>query len=258
MSNSPICGIYYIKNLINNKYYVGQSVNIKQRWKREKIELSRDTDAWNKHLQAAWRLYGKENFEFSIIEECLSSQLDERERYWISVFDSFNNGYNQSTGGGGFRGNNLTEEQRNKISESVKKTLTEERLQRLADQITQYWSDPTKHAECSKRSLEWWSDPKNKEKMSGVNNKNYGKKRDWWAEKYSGINSSNHKTCIQIETGKFYCTLTEASNEVGVGVGTISMACKGKIKTAGGYHWRYATEEEINNYMTEFEGGGVI
>ena len=35
-----ICGIYYIKNLINNKYYIGQSVNIYERWTREKYHLN--------------------------------------------------------------------------------------------------------------------------------------------------------------------------------------------------------------------------
>lgn len=253
MNKNPICGIYYIKNLINNKYYVGQSVDIEYRWRRERMFLSSNKPAWNRHLQNAWKLYGENNFEFVVIEECDPDKLNEREIYWIEFYDAFYNGYNQSMGGGGFRGAKLTNEHRQKIADGMKRSLTEVDRQRLKDLITQRWNDPENHKKCSQKSLEWWSDPKNKERMTGVNNKNYGKKRDWWAEKYSGINSSNHKSCIQIETGEFYCTITEASKATGVSVGKISRTCNGKQKTAGGYHWRYATEEEVKNYLEKME-----
>lgn len=253
MNDTSLCGIYYIKNLVNNKYYVGQSINIERRWKDEKKRLSSDKKAWNTHLQNAWKMYGEDNFEFDIIEECLPAQLDDREVYWISFYDSFNSGYNQSAGGGGCRGVKFTEEHRKKISQSIKNTMN---VERLREQREQYWSIPEKHQECSRRMIEWWNDPANKELMSGCNNKNYGQKRDWWAEKYSGINSSNHKCCIQIETGMFYCTITDASNEVGVSPGKISRVCSGKQKTAGGYHWRYATDEEVEYYL--FKLGVVV
>ena len=57
-----ICGIYYIKNLINNKYYIGQSVNIYERWTREKYHLNFTDKAWNIHLQRAWKKYGQDSF----------------------------------------------------------------------------------------------------------------------------------------------------------------------------------------------------
>jgi hypothetical protein len=45
--------------------------------------------------------YGVENFEAKIIEKCEQSQLDEKERYWISQFNSTdkNIGYNITDGG---------------------------------------------------------------------------------------------------------------------------------------------------------------
>jgi hypothetical protein len=45
------------------------------------------------------RKYGLENFSFEIIEECSKEDLDSRERYWIKKFDSYYNGYNQTSGG---------------------------------------------------------------------------------------------------------------------------------------------------------------
>lgn len=48
--------------------------------------------------------YGIENFDFSILEQCNIEQLDEKERYWIAYYDSYNNGYNRTPGGKALRG----------------------------------------------------------------------------------------------------------------------------------------------------------
>lgn len=42
-----------------------------------------------------------ENFSFEIVEECSEKFLDEREKYWISYYNSFENGYNATIGGNG-------------------------------------------------------------------------------------------------------------------------------------------------------------
>lgn len=61
------CGIYIIRNLVNDKIYVGSSVNIKRRFAQHKSTLRHNTHK-NKHLQNAWNKYGEENFEFVTIE----------------------------------------------------------------------------------------------------------------------------------------------------------------------------------------------
>ena len=93
-------GIYLIRNKANNKVYVGQSVDIKQRWYNHKRELRNGTH-YNEHLQKAYNKYGKENFEFKIIEYCTEEELDELESKWIKEFDSMNcnKGYNSESGG---------------------------------------------------------------------------------------------------------------------------------------------------------------
>lgn len=92
-------GIYYWKNKITNKYYIGQSVDINQRISQHKYN-AKDINIKNA-LYNSIREYGIENFEWGILEECSIDQLDEREIFWISHFNSYLNGYNSTTGGQG-------------------------------------------------------------------------------------------------------------------------------------------------------------
>lgn len=91
------CGIYKIENKINQKVYIGQSTNITTRWRRHRGEANNLDNSYPLYL--AMRKYGLENFSFEIIEECSKEDLDSRERYWIKEFDSYYNGYNQTSGG---------------------------------------------------------------------------------------------------------------------------------------------------------------
>lgn len=98
-------GIYKIENKINHKIYIGQSVNIAKRWKDHRTSYKDINDhSYNTHLYKSMRKYGLENFDFSIIEECLPNELNDKERYWISYYDSFFNGYNLTLGGDGSAG----------------------------------------------------------------------------------------------------------------------------------------------------------
>lgn len=107
-------GIYKIQNLINGKVYIGQTRNFANRWAHHRYDLNSGV-ATNSHLQRAWNKYGEDNFEFSVVEECDVEKLNEREVYWIDKHDSFNNGYNQSIGGGGVRGWKMSESSKEKI-----------------------------------------------------------------------------------------------------------------------------------------------
>lgn len=88
-----------IRNIINDKKYIGQSTNVKDRLKRHKTNLENNNHN-NKYLQRSWNKYGSDNFEFVIIEICNTSLLDERERYWIEYYNTFGDGgYNLTEGG---------------------------------------------------------------------------------------------------------------------------------------------------------------
>lgn len=88
-------GIYKITNLINGKCYIGQSINILQRWKQHRTNYQTREEA----LYLAMRKYGINNFAFEVIEECREEELDSKEKYYIHYYDSYNNGYNLTHGG---------------------------------------------------------------------------------------------------------------------------------------------------------------
>lgn len=89
--------IYIIKNTITDKVYIGQTIQSVER--RFKKHLS-DSKQSNNIFSRAIKKYGAENFYYEILESNIPlSELDEREIYWIKYFDSYNNGYNSTTGG---------------------------------------------------------------------------------------------------------------------------------------------------------------
>lgn len=89
-------GIYKITNKQNNKVYIGQSIHIERRWQEH---LNNVSSLRNSAIYQAMRKYGVENFNFEIIEICKELELDEKEKYWIQYYDSYNNGYNMTLGG---------------------------------------------------------------------------------------------------------------------------------------------------------------
>ena len=89
--------IYLIKNDINNKLYVGQSVNAKDRFYKHKNESKSKAD--NMLIHRAMRKYGFEHFSYEILEEQVEN-YDEREIYWIAKLNTqVPNGYNIAMGG---------------------------------------------------------------------------------------------------------------------------------------------------------------
>lgn len=90
-------GIYKIVNKVNGKMYIGQSVNIAERWKNHKI----DAKSKDFPLYRAIRKYGLDNFLFEVIEQCRIEELDDKEIYWIKFYNTYDNGYNCTIGGQG-------------------------------------------------------------------------------------------------------------------------------------------------------------
>lgn len=118
MKTHPL-GIYCIRNLINNKVYIGQAIDIETRLRHHKESLARG-DHHSQYLQRAWDKFGIDAFEFSILEECEESGLNDRESYYIeTVFKSrdYKNGYNSREAGSKGR---HSAEARRKMSASTK------------------------------------------------------------------------------------------------------------------------------------------
>ena len=88
-----LCGIYCIENTINQKKYIGQSIDIYRRWKQHQSGTTGCA------ISTAIVKYGINNFSFKILELCNQQLLNEREVYWIEYYDTYNNGYNETKGG---------------------------------------------------------------------------------------------------------------------------------------------------------------
>lgn len=124
--------IYSVINLINGKVYVGQTKDFAN---RKAGHLYAARKGAQQPLYRAIRKYGRENFSFVIVEECDDDQVDDRERHWVSHFDSFNSckGYNLTSGGESKK--EFSKESREKIRQKalVRSPASEETRRKIGD-----------------------------------------------------------------------------------------------------------------------------
>lgn len=112
-------GIYVITNILNNKKYVGSSVNTEKRLYNHKNYLINNKHQ-NSKLQNAWNKYGSINFKFELLEECSTENLLVREQHYLDTWNLVEDGYNICliAGSGGVEKH--TEESKRKMSEKLK------------------------------------------------------------------------------------------------------------------------------------------
>lgn len=201
-------GIYKITNKLTNKCYIGQSLCIERRFK-EHINCVKDYPLYDDIAK-----YGINNFIFEVLEPCNEGDLNEKEKYWINFFDSYNNGYNQTIGGKG-------------VSQYDYAYLVELYLQlhnsvKVAQQVGCHC-----HTVCN--ALKAYNITPN-EKSPGV------------ARPIKQIDP------ITLETIAIYENQSLAAQAVGCIQQNISLAVTGKTKTAAGYIWKYTDDNsEIKN-----------
>lgn len=131
-----LAGIYYFKNKISNRYYIGQAMCIKKRFCTH-CNLILNNKIINNLYKDILEL-GFDNFEYAVIgvikdqenlsKEQIREKLDKYEKYFIKKYNSYKNGYNQTLGGdGGILGYKMTEEQRKRVSEGSKRIANDGR-----------------------------------------------------------------------------------------------------------------------------------
>lgn len=129
------CLIYKFTNLINNKIYIGQTKNsLRKRVIAHLTQAKTNTKSKKHHLQFAIQKYGYDNFDISIVEVCCYEQLNAREIFWISYYDSTNQskGYNCTNGGDGCSiARQIKQSTRDKISEANKKKWSDAKYREL-------------------------------------------------------------------------------------------------------------------------------
>lgn len=98
LGTDTVTGIYKITNQENGKCYIGQSVDVSKRWKdHAKCGLGIDAPLGNQ-LYNDMQTYGIWKFSWELLEQCPREQLNEKERYYINLYQSQDFGYNSTKG----------------------------------------------------------------------------------------------------------------------------------------------------------------
>lgn len=113
--------IYTLTNTVENKMYVGQTMNLADRLTTHKC-IHKDTPISKAIQQFGWHVFIAQVIEVIEMEskDELRNKMIEKEIYYIRLYDSYNNGYNATTGGIGATGLRLSSEQKAKLGEARK------------------------------------------------------------------------------------------------------------------------------------------
>lgn len=98
VGTEKVCGIYKITDINDMKCYIGQSVDIANRFTQHcRCGCGIKTPKDNK-LYAAMLKEGLDQFTFEVVELCPQEELNEKEKYYIDVYNSVNYGFNSQDG----------------------------------------------------------------------------------------------------------------------------------------------------------------
>lgn len=197
--------IYLIKNIYNNKIYIGQSLH-------PEIRLYKHFDVASKkpkfYIHQAIHKYGRHNFRLQILGECFSKQeLNEAERECISFFESNDRryGYNLTEGGEGCVGYKHSIETRNKISKAKSGKVSNRKGCKLSNEIKQKISESHKGKPSPRKGSKLSYETKKRMSKSHIGKKmSIGMKQKMSKLKTGTILSDEHKIKISNGLKKHY------------------------------------------------------
>lgn len=234
-----ICGIYKITNKINGKSYIGQSINIKNRWQ---VHASTKDDY---PIHRAIQKYGKKNFEWEILEECAPECLDERERYYIALYNTClsKGGYGYNITNGGEGGIKIPVNQYDKYGVFIKTydsmVQAADDCKTTANQISQC---------CNKRCYS----------AGGFLWSYIGEKPIDYVPPGQGLAKKVDQYDLQGNFIKTFRSCQEAAKEVSlehnkkVSIGQIANCCRKDNASAGGYMWRFHGDKSPVPYTDRY------
>lgn len=237
-------GIYMIRNTITNKVYIGQSLNIKTRWK-DHINLLNKGTHHSKYLQSAWNKYGEDCFEFDVIAECSENKLDELEQYFILTFDSIGPyGFNCNYGGKTGRPTEEVKKHLSEINKGEKHPKKREiyciELQRVfpyARAITEEfgWNHGDVIKCCNGSKLTF-------HKMHWMYYEDYLKNGEVIRIRKPQPKRNKKQKVICKETNNVYESIAEAMRQTGCDSRAIHQCCNNPNRSVKGYHFSYYNE----------------
>jgi group I intron endonuclease len=223
-------GFIYKITSPNNKIYIGQTLNWYKRKSDYKYKkFKQQIKLWNNCSFYNW----SPEDTFEIIEECLCGYkkefLNEREKFWISFYNSFKNGLNCNEGGHGNLGCEFSLESREKMSKSKMGIKHDsERNKRKSERMKGYT-----HSEKSKLKM-------SESKLANMSELIKEKIRIGLKGNVNGIgNKGNSKKIICITNGLIYNSIKEATVSLGLQSSNIINVCKNKTTHTGGYKFKY-------------------
>ncbi len=157
--NDSICGIYCIKNKVNNKVYIGKSKNIYRRIHQHLYDLkNKRTKNENSHFLNAWYKYGNENFEYFILEKLKlnNSICKNRELYWIKKYNSINRKFSYNL----------------RLDSSSQMIVHKETSEKISKRLKQEWSKGIRKNHSEKLSQNWLKTPERNKIQSEIMTKN--------------------------------------------------------------------------------------
>lgn len=216
--------IYLISWTNNHHFYIGQTQNFQTRKNRHLSSLIRNKHH-NLRVQRVFNKYGEP--QFHIVEECEIEELDQREQFYLDLLFSDPNCLNVSKyAEAPNRGLKHSEKTKKKISNAAKGEKS-------------CWFGK-KHTEETRKKMSAIK----KGRCKGENNSFFGKKHSKeFKQKLSEMKSKAIlQFSLQGEFIKEWASATEASKETKVFISNISACCHGKVKTAGGFIWKYKSK----------------
>ena len=193
--------IYKIENLNTGRVYVGSTVQGPVRRRDEHFSHLRCQKHDNQHLQRSFNKHGEDAFKFEVLTEGIEGHRNELERICLSWFTKV---YNQElvffSGG----------RSRKHSPEAIEKM----RQAQVGRPIN--WDAINKSAAARR-----------------------GKKQLRSSVRKRALNNPCRRPVINLSTGVEYESAPEAARQLGIDGSSISKACRGKLKTTGGFRWSY-------------------
>ena len=257
------CGIYKYENLITHQVYIGQAIDLCERYKKHQWNIVDPNHT--EDFYVGLREYGLENFSYEILEEFEKFDqdlLNELECYYIEKYNSMKpNGYNMVPGGSNGAG--------------LAKSKAVYQFDLFGNFIQEFYSA---HEASRQTGIDYSSICSccRKEKQ---NTKNYQ-----WSYERNDISITDihlqvtyrDRRVLQCDKSgnviQIYSTLAEAAAATGVAKSTISNVCRGIGKSGGGFIWCYEDNpnpkanitvksnkkvvlqfDKSGNYIAEFE-----